>query len=170
MHRQMGSTLPCTMQNATLGARGASPREVVHAERRWRMHGGSKTHPQRGGAAAHEGEGTLLAAGPREAYIYEKQQEQQHLTVLGMHSLITQGGCSQQRHVEPPHLHSQKQTLSTASRVGQAGGAGRSAVGATRGGRGGGRAERCGRSGVRILQGVTTQYHLANNKREENSK
>ena len=40
-----GSTLPCTMQNATLGARGASPREVAHAERRWRMHGGSKTRP-----------------------------------------------------------------------------------------------------------------------------
>ena len=69
----MGSTLPCTMQNATLGARGASPREVVHAERRWRMHGGSKTHPRRGSAAAPAGEeGTLLAAGPREAYIYEK--------------------------------------------------------------------------------------------------
>jgi len=43
-----GSTLPCTMQNATLGARGASPREVAHAERRCRMHGESKTHtPQR---------------------------------------------------------------------------------------------------------------------------
>ena len=40
------STLPCTMQNATLGARGASPREVAHAERRWRMHGGSKKHPR----------------------------------------------------------------------------------------------------------------------------
>ena len=40
-----GSTLPCTMQNATLGARGASPREVAHAERRWRMHGGNKTPP-----------------------------------------------------------------------------------------------------------------------------
>ena len=65
-----GSTLPCTMQNATLGARGASTREVAHAERRWRMHGGSKTHPRRGSAAAHEGEGTLLAAGPREARSY----------------------------------------------------------------------------------------------------
>jgi hypothetical protein len=40
-----GSTLPCTMQNATLGARGASPREVAHAERRWRMHGRNKTPP-----------------------------------------------------------------------------------------------------------------------------
>ena len=65
-----GSTLPCTMQNATLGARGASPREVAHAERRWRMHGGNKTPPRRGSAAAHEGEGTLLAAGPREARNY----------------------------------------------------------------------------------------------------
>ena len=75
-------------------------REVAHAERRWRMHGGNKT-PRRGSAAAHGGEGTLLAAGPREARSY-------------LH------GCSQQRHVEPPHLHSQKQTLSTASRVAQA--------------------------------------------------
>ena len=74
-----GSTLPCTMQNATLGARGASPREVAHAERRWRMHGGSKTHPRRGSAAAHEGEGTLLTAGPREARGYLKQG-QQHST------------------------------------------------------------------------------------------
>ena len=75
-----GSTLPCTMQNATLGARGASPREVAHAERRWRRHGGSKTPPRRGSAAAHEGEGTLLAAGPREARSYLKQG-QQHSTV-----------------------------------------------------------------------------------------
>jgi hypothetical protein len=77
-----GSTLPCTMQNATLGARGASPREVAHAERRWRMHGGNKTPPCRGSAAAHGGEGTLLAAGPREARSY-----------------------SMQRHVESPHLN-----------------------------------------------------------------
>ena len=35
-----GSTLPFTTQNTTLGARGASPREVAHAERRWRMDGG----------------------------------------------------------------------------------------------------------------------------------
>ena len=54
-----GSTLPCTMQNATLGARGASPREVAHAERRWRMHGG-KTHPRRGSAAAHGGKASFL--------------------------------------------------------------------------------------------------------------
>ena len=74
--------------------------------------------PRRGSAAAHGGEGTLLAAGPREARSYLKQGQQQ-LTVLSLHSL-TQGGCSQQRHVEPPHLHSQKQTLSTASRVEQA--------------------------------------------------
>ena len=31
-----------------------------------------------------------------------------------------QGGSSQQRHVESPHLHFQQQTLSTASRVAQA--------------------------------------------------
>ena len=113
-----GSTLPCTMQNATLGARGASPREVAHAERRWRMHGGNKTPPRRGSAAAHEGEGTLLAAGPRKARSYLKQG-QQHSTVSKMHS-PRQGGCSQQRHVELPHLHSQKQTLSIASRSEQA--------------------------------------------------
>ena len=96
-----GSTLPCTMQNATLDARGASPREVAHAERRWRRHGG-KTPPRRGSAAAHEGEGTLLAAGPREARSYSSH------------------GDLQQRRVEPPHLQSQQQTLSTASRVEQA--------------------------------------------------
>jgi hypothetical protein len=54
-----GSTLPCTMQNATLGARGASPREDAHAERRWHMHGG-KTHPRRGSAATHEGKARFL--------------------------------------------------------------------------------------------------------------
>jgi hypothetical protein len=43
------------------------------------MHGGSKTHPRRGSAAAHEGEGTLLTAGPREARGYLKQG-QQHST------------------------------------------------------------------------------------------
>ena len=45
-----GSTLPWTMQNATLGARGASPREVAqvaHAERQWHMHGGKTSPPQR---------------------------------------------------------------------------------------------------------------------------
>jgi hypothetical protein len=51
-------------------------REVAHAERRWRRHGG-KTHPRRGSAAAHGGEGTLLAAGPREARSYLKQGQQQ---------------------------------------------------------------------------------------------
>ena len=96
-----GSTLPCTMQNTTLAARGASPREVAHAERRWRMHGGNKTPPRRGSAAAHGGEGTLLAAGPREARSYSFKQPQQF-------------------HVELPHLHSQQQTLSAASRVEQA--------------------------------------------------
>jgi hypothetical protein len=103
------------MQNATLGARGASPREVAHAERRWRRHGG-KTNPRRGSAAAH-GEGTLLAAGPREAryYFYSllQQQGQQRSIVLTLSRL-------QQRHVESPTLQSQQQTLSTASRVEQA--------------------------------------------------
>ena len=117
-HGQMGGTLPCTMRNATLGARGAFafPRgEVAHAERRWRMRGGGKT-PRRGSAAAPAGEqGTLLAAGPREARSY-LQHGQQHLNVFPIHSF----GCSQQRHVEPPHLQSQKQTLSTPSRVEQA--------------------------------------------------
>ena len=111
------------MQNATLGARGASRREVAYAERQWRMHGGSKTHPRRGSVAAHGGEGTLLVAGPREACSYVTQQGQQHFKhdfkVFSKHS-PTQGGCSQQRHVELPHLNSQKQTLSTASRVEQA--------------------------------------------------
>ena len=42
-------------------------REVAHAERRWRMHCGSKT-PRRGSAAAPAGEeDSLLAAGRREA-------------------------------------------------------------------------------------------------------
>jgi hypothetical protein len=36
-----------------------------------------------------------------------------------MHS-CTQNGCLQQRHVELPHLQSQKRTLSAASRVEQA--------------------------------------------------
>jgi hypothetical protein len=60
-----GSTLPCTMQNATLGARGASPREVAHAERRWRIAHARRVQdtPRRGSATAHGGEGTLLAAG-----------------------------------------------------------------------------------------------------------
>ena len=80
---------------------------------------GARRTPRRGSAAAHEGEGTLLAAGPREARSYVKQQGQQHLSVFSRHS-NTQGGCSQQRHVELPHLHSQKQTLSIASRSEQA--------------------------------------------------
>jgi hypothetical protein len=79
---------------------GASPREVAHAERRWRMHGGSKTHPRRGSAAPQGGEGTLLATGPREARSYPVK--------------------GQQFHVESPHLQSQQQTLSAASRVEQA--------------------------------------------------
>ena len=73
-----GNTLPCTMQNATLGARGDSPREVAHAEQRWRMHGGSKTPPAEaapplmGGKARcgwSEGGSQLitLAAAPRRA-------------------------------------------------------------------------------------------------------
>jgi hypothetical protein len=68
------------------------------------------------------GEGTLLAVGPREARYYLQQQGQQHLTVFSMHKQhsLKQGGSSQQRHVEPPHLQAQKQTLSTASRVEQA--------------------------------------------------
>ena len=65
-----GSTLPCTMQNATLGARGAS-----HRVRSRMLSGGGactvgRHTPGRGSAAAHEGEGTLLAAGPREARSY----------------------------------------------------------------------------------------------------
>jgi hypothetical protein len=72
--------------------------------------------PRRGSAAAHGGEGTPLAAGPREARSYLQEQEQQHFSVF----LRNSSGCSQQRHVELPHLHSQKQTLSAASRVEQA--------------------------------------------------
>jgi hypothetical protein len=64
-----GSTLPFTMQNETLGARGASPRQVAHAERRWRMHGGNKT-PHEEATPPLIGGGTLLAAGPREARSY----------------------------------------------------------------------------------------------------
>ena len=77
--------------------------------------------PRRGSAAAHGGEGTLLAAGPREACSYLTQQGQQHLTVFSMHNKhsLTQGGCSQ-RNDESPHLQSQQQTLSAASRVEQA--------------------------------------------------
>ena len=83
---------------------------------------GARPRPAGGSAAAPAGEeGTLLAAGPREARSYF--------------------GCGQQFHVESPHLQSQQQTLSTASRVAQAWGAGRSAVGAREGraGRGPGR-------------------------------
>jgi hypothetical protein len=65
-----GSTLPFTMQNETLGARGASPR----VRSSMLSGGGAGTagtrHPSRGNAAAHGGEGTLLAAGPREACSY----------------------------------------------------------------------------------------------------
>ena len=96
-----GSTLPFTMQNETLGARGASPR----VRSSMLSGGGAGTagtrHPSRGNAAAHGGEGTLLAAGPREARSYSFKQPQQF-------------------HVELPHLHSQQQTLSAASRVEQA--------------------------------------------------
>jgi hypothetical protein len=60
-----------------------------------------KHPPRRGSAAAHGGEGTLLVAGPREARSYSFKQPQQF-------------------HVELPHLQSQQQTLSTASRVEQA--------------------------------------------------
>ena len=48
-----------------------------------------------------------------------KMHGQQHFIVFSIQS-PKQGGSSQQRHVEPPHLQSQKQTLSTASRVAQA--------------------------------------------------
>ncbi len=110
-----GSTLPCTMQNAT------SVRAEPHRARSRMLSGGgactagARRTPRRGSAAAHEGEGTLLAAGPREACSYVKQGQQQ-LNIFSRHSF----GCSQQRHVELPHLHSQQQTLSTASRVVQA--------------------------------------------------
>jgi hypothetical protein len=69
--------------------------------------GGARHPPRRGNAAVYGGEGTLLAAGPREARSYVMQQGQQHWTVFSMHSF----GCSQQRHVESPHLQSQQQTL-----------------------------------------------------------
>ena len=69
-------------------------REVAHAERRWRMHCGSKTPLRGGSAAAPAGEeGTLLAAGPREARSY-LMHGQQHLNVFPKHS-PTQSGCSQ---------------------------------------------------------------------------
>ncbi len=45
IHRRKAARCPARCRNATLGARGASLREVVHAERRWRMHGGNKTPP-----------------------------------------------------------------------------------------------------------------------------
>ena len=133
-------------------ARSLTAREVAPAERRWRMHGGSKTPPQRQRRRSR-GEGTFLAAGPREARSYLKQG-QQHSNVPVVQS-TTQGGCSQQSHVEPPHLHSQKQTLSAAYRVEQGGaGGGRSAVGDHEGraGRGPSRAVR--KAGVRIPRGV----------------
>jgi hypothetical protein len=62
---------------------------------------GTRRTPRRGSAAAHEGEGTLLAAGPREARSYSIKQPQQ-------------------LHVESPQLQSQQQTLSAASQVEQA--------------------------------------------------
>jgi hypothetical protein len=74
-----GSTLPCTMQNAT------SVRAEPHRARSGMLSGGgactagARRTPRRGSAAAHEGEGTLLAAGPREARSYLKQG-QQHST------------------------------------------------------------------------------------------
>jgi hypothetical protein len=112
-----GSTLPCTMQNTTLAARGASPREVAHAERRWRMHGGYKTHPRRGSAAAHGGKARFLrlwSEGGSHSYLQDLPSS---ATSDSNHHF---GLVPQQRHVESPHLHSQSQTLSTANRVEQA--------------------------------------------------
>jgi hypothetical protein len=64
---------------------------------------------------------------------------QQHLTVCLMHSSTQGGGCLQQRHVEPPHLQSQQQTLSIRE-PGGAGVRGKGALsgGSTRGARGAG--------------------------------
>ncbi len=78
-------------------------REVAHAERRWRMHGGSKTPPRRGSATAHEGKARFLRLVRGRLAAYLKSH-----------------GILQQRNVQSPHLHSQKQTLSAASRVEQA--------------------------------------------------
>jgi hypothetical protein len=119
-----GSTLPCTMQNETLGVRGASPREVAHAERRWRRHGGNKTQPRRGSAAAHRGrhascgwsEGGLQLL----RHIHAAPGRGTGCAPWRACEEASYFGGSMQRHVESPLLHSQNQTLSAASRVEQA--------------------------------------------------
>ncbi len=65
-------------------------------------------------AGARGTDGSCIMSGQQS---HVEPQGQQHLTISWMHS---SGGCFMQRHVELPHLHSQQQTLSTASRVEQA--------------------------------------------------
>ncbi len=91
------------MQNTILGARGASPREVAHAERRWRMHGGNNPPPA-------EAAPPLMGGKARFLRLVRGR-------LAATHSRIKQ---PQQFHVESPHLQSQQQTLSAASRVEQA--------------------------------------------------
>ena len=125
-HGQMGGTLPCTMRNATLGARGAFAFPRVRS----RMLSG-------GGACIAGARPPSAEAAPP----LRLGRKARFLRLVRGRLAATQRGSFMQRHVEPPHLQSQQQTLSTASRVEQAWGAGRSAVGAHEGraGRGPGR-------------------------------
>jgi hypothetical protein len=147
-----GSTLPCTMQNATLGARGASPREVAHAERRWRMHGGSKTRPP---------------------------QRQRRRSWGGRHASCgwSKGGSqlltAAPRRVATPPLPA---TDPEHSEPGGAGVRGKGALsgGSTRGARGGGGAERsgakgCGFESFRALPKKTVFLNAANKRSEKKS-
>jgi hypothetical protein len=69
---------------------------------------------------AHEGRaGRGPSRAVREAGDSNPSGSYQWETIFSMQS-PTQGGCSQNRPVKSPHLHSQKQTLSAACRVEQA--------------------------------------------------
>jgi len=142
VHRQRAARCPARCRNATLGARGASPREVAHAERRWRMHGGNKTPPRRGSAAAHRGR--HASCGWSE----------------GGSQLLLQAAAAVSRRAATPPLPA---TDPEHSEPGGAGVRGRGALsgGSTRGARGAG-AEPSGAKGWggRILQGATKVFHF----------
>ena len=105
-------------------ARSLTAREVEHAERRWRRHGGYETPQQRqrrrswGGRHASCGwsEGGLQLL----RHIHAAPGRGTGCAPWRACEEASYFGGSMQRHVESPLLHSQNQTLSAASRVEQA--------------------------------------------------